>query len=53
MQGQTIAYTYYPYGEEYTTTTQDTDKFGTYYRDSTTRWITRGTGIIRTGWRDF
>ena len=36
MQGQTIAYTYYPYGEEYTTTTQDTDKFGTYFRDSTT-----------------
>src|SRR5437773_5689634 len=36
MQGQTIAYTYFPYGEEYTTTTQDTDKFGTYFRDSTT-----------------
>src|SRR5438034_7720273 len=35
-QGQTIAYTYFPYGEEYTTTTQDTDKFGTYFRDSTT-----------------
>src|SRR5438128_4421109 len=35
-QGQTIAYTYFPYGEEYTTTTQDTDKFGTYLRDSTT-----------------
>ena len=26
----------FPYGEEYTTTTQDTDKFGTYFRDSTT-----------------
>ena len=25
---------YYPYGEEYTTTTQDREKFGTYVRDS-------------------
>jgi len=27
---------YYPYGMEYTTTAQDKEKFGTYYRDSTT-----------------
>ena len=27
---------YYPYGEEYSTTTQDRPKFGTYYRDQTT-----------------
>ena len=27
---------YFPYGEEQTTTTQDRDKFGTYYRDGTT-----------------
>jgi RHS repeat-associated protein len=27
---------YYPYGEEYTTTTQDREKFATYYRDGTT-----------------
>jgi RHS repeat-associated protein len=27
---------YYPYGEEYKTTTQDRDKFATYYRDGTT-----------------
>src|SRR5438309_1784387 len=32
-QGQTTSYTYFPYGEEYITTTQDTEKFGTYYRD--------------------
>ena len=27
---------YYPWGEEYTTTTQNQEKFGTYYRDKTT-----------------
>jgi RHS repeat-associated protein len=27
---------YYPYGEEYTVTANDKDKFGTYHRDSTT-----------------
>ena len=27
---------YYPYGEEYTTTSQNKDKFVTYYRDDTT-----------------
>jgi RHS repeat-associated protein len=27
---------YFPYGEEYTTTTGDTDKFATYYRDNDT-----------------
>jgi RHS repeat-associated protein len=27
---------YYPYGEEYTATTQDRDKFATYFRDSST-----------------
>ena len=26
---------YYPWGEEYTTTAQNTEKFGTYYRDKT------------------
>ena len=27
---------YYPYGEEYTATAQDTEKFATYFRDGTT-----------------
>lgn len=35
-QGHVTKFPYYPYGEEYTTTAQDRDKFGTYYRDGST-----------------
>jgi RHS repeat-associated protein len=34
--GSVTKFPYYPYGEEYTTTAQDRDKFGTYYRDGST-----------------
>jgi RHS repeat-associated protein len=35
-QYHTTKFPYYPYGEEYATTTQDRDKYGTYYRDGST-----------------
>src|ERR1700694_2709874 len=34
--GSIASSTFYPYGEEYTTTAQDKEKFATYYRDGTT-----------------
>ena len=35
-QYHTTKFSYYPYGEEYTTTPQEREKFGTYYRDGST-----------------
>lgn len=34
-KGKTATYSYYPFGEEYTTTAQGIYKFGSYYRDGT------------------
>jgi RHS repeat-associated protein len=35
-QYHTTKFSYYPYGEEYTTSAQEREKFGTYYRDGST-----------------